>query len=75
MSRLCVVVGCGPGMGGSVAVKFAKEGFAIAGMCRTESSYAPTAALLTEMKAKHKYVMWCERCNTSSRLSCTNIVK
>jgi NAD(P)-dependent dehydrogenase (short-subunit alcohol dehydrogenase family) len=28
------VVGCGPGMGGSAAVKFAREGFKIAAMCR-----------------------------------------
>jgi len=36
---VCVVVGCGPGLGESVAVKFAKEGYKIAAMCRREDSF------------------------------------
>ena len=48
---VCAVVGCGPGLGGSVAVKFAKEGYAIAAMNRTAETFAPTEALLKEMGA------------------------
>jgi len=36
------VVGCGPGMGGSAAIRFAKAGYKIAGMCRTADSFVPT---------------------------------
>lgn len=46
---VCAVVGCGPGMGGSVAVKFAKEGYKIAAMNRSAASFAPTEAKLRSM--------------------------
>ncbi|CAE7648284.1 yoxD [Symbiodinium sp. CCMP2592] len=52
---VCAVVGCGPGMGGSAAVKFAKEGYKIAAMCRTASSFEPTAAKLKEMGANYAF--------------------
>ena len=48
---VCAVVGCGPGMGGSSALKFAKEGFKIAAMTRTPESFAPTKAKLEEAGA------------------------
>eukprot|EP00954_Amorphochlora_amoebiformis_P016510 1295095-Amorphochlora_amoeboformis.AAC.2 len=31
---VCVVVGCGPGLGSSIAVKFAAEGYDVAVMSR-----------------------------------------
>jgi len=34
--------GCGPGLGGSAAIKFAREGFAIAAFNRTPETFAPT---------------------------------
>ena len=34
MSKLCLVIGVGPGMGLSIARKFAQEGFDIAQMAR-----------------------------------------
>eukprot|EP00940_MAST-03C_sp_MAST-3C-sp2_P001746 g1746.t1 len=43
-SGVCVVVGAGPGLGSSVAVKFAKEGFNIAAMCRKKESFDKGAA-------------------------------
>lgn len=42
MASVCAVVGCGPGMGGSAAVRFARAGYKIAGMCRTADSFLPT---------------------------------
>lgn len=42
MAGVCAVVGCGPGMGGSAAIRFAKAGYKIAGMCRTADSFVPT---------------------------------
>jgi pentapeptide MXKDX repeat protein len=60
--KVCAVVGCGPGMGGSIAIKFAKQGFAIAAMNRTAESFAPTAAKLTEMGATFAfYPMDCSK--------------
>jgi len=52
---VCAVVGCGPGMGGSVALKFAKEGFAIAAMNRTAESFAPTEEKLKAIGAKYAF--------------------
>mmetsp|Transcript_4765 Transcript_4765/g.8977 ORF Transcript_4765/g.8977 Transcript_4765/m.8977 type:complete len:254 (-) Transcript_4765:126-887(-) len=52
---VCAVVGCGPGMGGSVAEKFAKEGFSIAAFNRTAESFAPTEAKLKAMGAKYSF--------------------
>jgi len=42
-------------MGGSAAIKFAKEGYKIAAMCRTASSFEPTAAKLKEMGANYAF--------------------
>ena len=42
MASVCAVVGCGPGMGGSAAIRFAKAGYKIAGMCRTAETFLPT---------------------------------
>lgn len=52
---VCAVVGCGPGMGGSAAVKFAKEGYKIAAMNRTPASFEPTEAKLKEMGATYGF--------------------
>jgi len=52
---VCAVVGCGKGMGGSAALKFANEGFAIAAMTRTPESFAPTRERLAAMGAKYEY--------------------
>lgn len=41
-ASVCAVVGCGPGMGGSAAIRFAKAGYKIAGMCRTADTFQPT---------------------------------
>ncbi|GAB5372642.1 hypothetical protein AAMO2058_001682500 [Amorphochlora amoebiformis] len=42
-SKVCAVVGVGPGLGGAVAKKFAKEGFVVALMSRKEASVKSTA--------------------------------
>lgn len=52
---VCAVVGCGPGMGGSAALKFAKEGFTIAAMTRRPESFAPTEAALKAIGAKYGF--------------------
>ena len=56
---VCAVVGCGPGMGGSVALKFAREGFAIAALNRTAKSFEPTRLELSKLGAKFAfYEIW-----------------
>eukprot|EP00445_Apocalathium_hangoei_P016272 CAMPEP_0203892566 /NCGR_PEP_ID=MMETSP0359-20131031/35739_1 /ASSEMBLY_ACC=CAM_ASM_000338 /TAXON_ID=268821 /ORGANISM="Scrippsiella Hangoei, Strain SHTV-5" /LENGTH=252 /DNA_ID=CAMNT_0050814557 /DNA_START=28 /DNA_END=783 /DNA_ORIENTATION=- len=55
VAGVCAVVGCGPGMGGSAAVKFAQEGYKIAAMCRTAESFAPTEEKLKAMGATFKF--------------------
>jgi len=52
---VCAVVGAGPGLGGSVALRFAKEGFKIAAFNRTAKSFAPTAKALTELGATYSF--------------------
>jgi len=52
---VCAVVGCGPGMGGSAAVRFARAGFKIAAMNRRAASFAPTEAKLKEMGAEYGF--------------------
>ena len=52
---VCAVVGCGPGMGGSVALKFAREGFAIAALNRTAKSFEPTRLELSKLGAKFAF--------------------
>jgi NAD(P)-dependent dehydrogenase (short-subunit alcohol dehydrogenase family) len=42
--KVAVVVGVGPGLGAAVARRFAREGFAVALMARSETSVAPVAA-------------------------------
>ena len=42
-------------MGGSAAVKFAKEGYQIAAMCRTAETFGPTEAKLQAMGATYKF--------------------
>lgn len=55
MKGVCAIVGCGPGLGGSAAVKFAREGFAIAAFNRTPETFAPTAKKLDAMGAKYAF--------------------
>merc|ERR1711865_574064 len=52
---VCAVVGCGPGMGGAAAIKFAKEGFKIAAMTRSVESFAPTEEKLAALGATYKH--------------------
>ncbi len=49
---VCAVVGCGPGLGSSVARKFAREGYAVAALSRTEESFLPLRPQLEELGAK-----------------------
>jgi NAD(P)-dependent dehydrogenase (short-subunit alcohol dehydrogenase family) len=53
MIGVCAVVGCGPGLGGSAAIKFAREGFAIAAFNRTPETFAPTKDQLESIGAKY----------------------
>jgi len=39
--KVAVIVGAGPGIGAAVASKFAKEGYAVALLVRTESKLEP----------------------------------
>jgi len=55
-AKVAVVVGVGPGLGGSVAVKFAKEGYAVALMSRKEESCKSTADRIKELGGKSLYV-------------------
>lgn len=55
MASVCAVVGCGPGMGGSAAVRFARAGYKIAGMCRTADSFLPTEEKLKAMGASYGF--------------------
>jgi NAD(P)-dependent dehydrogenase (short-subunit alcohol dehydrogenase family) len=55
MKGVCAVVGCGPGLGGSAAVKFAREGFAIAAFNRTPDTFAPTAEKLDALGATYAF--------------------
>ncbi|KAJ1634472.1 hypothetical protein T492DRAFT_972904, partial [Pavlovales sp. CCMP2436] len=48
VSRVCVIVGAGPGLGGSVAFKFAKEGYKVFVLSRTEPSVALTLTKLSD---------------------------
>ena len=41
------IVGCGLGLGGAIAVKFAKEGFSVAAMARSQSSLDHVKGLLS----------------------------
>ena len=41
------IVGCGLGLGGAIAVKFAKEGFSIAAMARSQASLEHVKGLLS----------------------------
>lgn len=50
---VCAVVGVGPGLGASAALKFAREGFKIAGMSRKPETFEPTAAKLKEIGAEY----------------------
>ena len=47
-----VVVGAGPGIGRAVAVRFAREGLAVAAVARTRGSVDPTAAAVTAAGGK-----------------------
>jgi NAD(P)-dependent dehydrogenase (short-subunit alcohol dehydrogenase family) len=55
MIGVCAVVGCGPGLGGSAAIKFAREGFAIAAFNRTPETFAPTKDQLESIGAKYAF--------------------
>lgn len=55
MSRVCAIVGCGPGLGGSCALKFAQKGFKIAAMNRTAASFAPTEEKLKAVNAEYSF--------------------
>ncbi len=55
MKGVCAVVGCGPGLGASVALRFAREGFAIAALNRTEASFSPTRQQLAKMGARFAF--------------------
>lgn len=47
--KVCVVVGVGPGLGGSCAAKFAKEGYAVALMSRTKQRAESTIARIKKL--------------------------
>lgn len=47
-SNVALVVGVGPGLGGSVAERFAREGFAVGLVARSERSLAPAARAILE---------------------------
>merc|ERR1712224_1085423 len=49
VSRLCVVVGVGPGIGGAVARKFAKEGWNVAVVARTQETVDQHVADLNQL--------------------------
>jgi NAD(P)-dependent dehydrogenase (short-subunit alcohol dehydrogenase family) len=49
--RVAAVLGVGPGLGASVARRFAREGFAVALMARSEESVAGARAGIEEMGA------------------------
>ncbi|CAJ1367946.1 unnamed protein product [Effrenium voratum] len=51
MAPVVAVVGCGPGMGGSAALKFARSGYAVAAMCRSAESFAPVREKLQALGA------------------------
>ncbi len=55
-SRVVAVVGAGPGLGGSVAVRFAKDGYKVALLTRTEKSVEPTVEKLKATGAKYLHV-------------------
>lgn len=52
---VCAVVGVGPGLGKSVALKFASKGYAIALLSRKESSADSAVAALKELGATFKW--------------------
>ena len=51
------IVGCGLGLGGAIAVKFAREGYSIAAMARSQASLDHVKGLLTAVGggANHGY--------------------
>jgi NAD(P)-dependent dehydrogenase (short-subunit alcohol dehydrogenase family) len=53
---VCVIVGAGPGLGAACAARFATGGYAIALMCRSESSSEAAKAELTKMGATHAWM-------------------
>mmetsp|Transcript_24301 Transcript_24301/g.43099 ORF Transcript_24301/g.43099 Transcript_24301/m.43099 type:complete len:238 (-) Transcript_24301:192-905(-) len=56
VSKICAVVGVGPGLGKSVAVKFASQGFAVAVMSRKKASCESTLEKIKEIGGKGVYV-------------------
>eukprot|EP00730_Choanoeca_flexa_P014108 TRINITY_DN6043_c0_g1_i3.p1 TRINITY_DN6043_c0_g1~~TRINITY_DN6043_c0_g1_i3.p1 ORF type:complete len:240 (+),score=38.07 TRINITY_DN6043_c0_g1_i3:118-837(+) len=52
MSKLAVIVGVGPGIGGAVALRFAKEGFLVALMSRSEDTVEAARKKITEAGGK-----------------------
>eukprot|EP00467_Chlorarachnion_reptans_P013650 CAMPEP_0114510362 /NCGR_PEP_ID=MMETSP0109-20121206/13742_1 /TAXON_ID=29199 /ORGANISM="Chlorarachnion reptans, Strain CCCM449" /LENGTH=225 /DNA_ID=CAMNT_0001689655 /DNA_START=51 /DNA_END=725 /DNA_ORIENTATION=+ len=54
--KVCCVVGVGPGLGGSVAVKFAKEGYTVVCMSRKESSCKGTMERIKEIGGKSTFI-------------------
>lgn len=50
--KVCAVVGVGPGLGGSVAKRFAREGYAIALMARKQETLKPIEEEIQEMGAR-----------------------
>lgn len=53
MSRVAVVVGAGPGLGGSIAVRFAKAGYLVGIVSRSEGSVVETTRRLKETGARY----------------------
>ena len=49
------IVGCGLGLGGAIAVKFAKEGYSVAAMARTQASLDAVEQMLGGTEHKHAY--------------------
>ena len=49
--RVCAVVGVGPGNGAALGRRFAKEGYAVALLARTNATSGPLAAALTDAHA------------------------
>ncbi len=56
MSKVCAVVGVGPGLGGSVASRFARAGYSVVLMARKESSVEGTLKRISGEGGKAAFV-------------------
>ena len=65
-NRFAVVLGARPGLGTTLARRFAAEGYAVALMTRTESSTDAAKAELAKMGAMHSWVQCIHGCDAMS---------